>query len=204
VRKASEPQDTTAVAPFSLDNITRQTPALIKTPQTPASTVEPVSMNSPEEFTQNLWPYARDAAEKLGVAPEVILAQAALETGWGKKVSKQVSGESSYNLFNIKADVRWQGNTVSVPTLEYRGGVAVRETAQFRAYGSFAESFEDYVDFLKTGPRYQPALAVADDAHSFTRELSAAGYATDPEYSNKIMNIATGEPLKNALESIKI
>ncbi len=199
---------------FSVDHIIRQAPAAV-VPLSVQKISAPVvslaavslpktSMNTPQEFVQQLWPHAKAASEKLGVAPEVILAQAALETGWGKKVNKHASGESSYNLFNIKADGRWQGESVSVGTLEFRQGVAVRETAKFRAYASYEESFADFVTFIKTSPRYQPALAVADDAQSFTRELSAAGYATDPEYANKIMRIATGEPLQKALELIKI
>jgi flagellar protein FlgJ len=200
--------------PLSLDKAIRQAPApVMPISTTSAAESQPVQQNAsqgdmpmetPAEFAQHLWPHARQAAEKLGVAPEVILAQAALETGWGQKVSRHGSGESSHNLFNIKADGRWSGKTVSVPTLEYRDGIAVRETAQFRAYDSFAESFADFVDFIKTSPRYQSALAVAADARSFTRELSAAGYATDPEYSSKIMKIADGAPLQDALAAIKI
>ncbi|NOX92389.1 MAG: flagellar assembly peptidoglycan hydrolase FlgJ [Gammaproteobacteria bacterium] len=189
---------------FTVDDIIRQAPAAV-TPISIQKIPEPaVSLNTPQEFVQHLWPHAKAASEKLGVAPEVILAQAALETGWGKKINQRASGESSYNLFNIKADGRWPGESVSVATLEFRQGVAVQETAKFRAYDSYEESFADFVSFIKTGPRYQPALAVANDAQSFTRELSAAGYATDPEYANKIMKIATGESLRNALELIKI
>lgn len=189
---------------YSLDNVIRQSTKQLETPREVSPKTPALSLDSPEEFAQTLWPHAKVAAEKLGVDPEVILAQAALETGWGKKISQHNSGKSSYNLFNIKADGRWNGKTVSVPTLEYRDGVAVRETAQFRAYDSFAESFADFVSFIKHSPRYQSALAVADDARSFTRELSAAGYATDPEYSRKIMKISTGEALQKALSSIKI
>ncbi len=181
--------------PFTVDHIIRQAPT---------ASVPAVSWNTPQEFVQQLWPHAKAASEKLGVAPEVILAQAALETGWGKKINQHASGESSYNLFNIKADGRWQGESVSVATLEFRQGVAVRETARFRAYASYEESFADFVSFIKNSPRYQPALAVAGDARSFTQELSVAGYATDPEYANKIMGIATGKLLQNALELIKI
>ncbi len=211
---ASEQKAEKTKQSFSVDHIIRQAPAAvvpvsaqkISAPvvSLPAVSLPTASLNTLQEFVQQLWPHAKAASEKLGVAPEVILAQAALETGWGKKVNQHASGESSYNLFNIKADGRWQGESVSVATLEFREGVAVRETAKFRAYASYEESFTDFVSFIKTSPRYQPALAVADDAQSFTRELSAAGYATDPEYANKIMRIATGEPLQKALELIKI
>ena len=172
--------------------------------------VEKVSINeenqlgNPQAFVENLWPLAKDAAKKLGVSPEVILAQAALETGWGKKISRNMSGSSSNNLFNIKADSRWTGDQATVSTLEYRDGIAVREQANFRAYDSYAASFSDYVDFMKDSPRYQAALGAGTDAEAFTRELSQAGYATDPNYANKIMKIASGEPLQQALKSIKI
>jgi len=163
-----------------------------------------VQLGTPQAFVDHLWPLAKDAAEKLGVAPEVILAQAALETGWGKKITRDMSGASSHNLFNIKADGRWNGDHATVSTLEYRDGVAVREQANFRAYDSFAESFSDYVNFMKDSPRYQAALDVAADAEAFTRELSQAGYATDPNYAHKIMRIADGEPLQQALKLVKI
>lgn len=202
VRGTGNQQGDAQTAPTSLDNVIRQNPAPQVKPAEP--TVPPVSLDTPQAFAQHLWPLAQAAGKKLGVAPEVILAQAALETGWGQKITQSPSGASSHNLFNIKADGRWQGEKVSVQTLEYRDGVAVRESAQFRAYDSYEESFADFVSFIKSSPRYQTALSVADDAQLFTQELSAAGYATDPEYSNKIMDIADGEPLRNALESIKI
>jgi len=200
---ASEQETDRAGKPLTVDNIIRQAPAAVAPVSTQKIPEPAVSLNTPQEFVQHLWPHAKAASKELGVAPEVILAQAALETGWGKKISQRASGESSNNLFNIKADGRWQGESVSVGTLEFRQGVAVRETAKFRAYDSYEESFADFVSFIKSSPRYQPALAVADDAPSFTRELSAAGYATDPKYANKIMSIVTGEPLKNALKLIK-
>lgn len=168
------------------------------------SVKEEIKLGTPQAFVEHLWPMAKDAAEKLGVAPEVILAQAALETGWGKKITHDVSGTNSHNLFNIKADGRWNGEHATVSTLEYRDGVAVRERANFRAYASFEDSFSDYVDFMKQSPRYQAALDVAADAEAFTQELSQAGYATDPNYASKIMRIADGDPLRQALELVKI
>lgn len=163
-----------------------------------------IELGTPQAFVDHLWPLAKDAAKKLGVAPEVILAQAALETGWGKKVTRDSAGSSSHNLFNIKADARWKGEHATVSTLEYREGVAVREQANFRSYDSFADSFADYVNFMQASPRYQTALNVASDSAAFTHELSQAGYATDPNYASKIMKIAGGEPLKQALKSIKV
>lgn len=145
--------------------------------------------DSPEDFIAQLRPLAERAAQRLGVAPEALLAQAALETGWGKAVIRHPDGSSSYNLFNIKADHRWAGEQVSRQTLEYRGGVAQRETAQFRAYGSFAESFDDYTRFLESNPRYGDALQQTGNAKAFIRALQEAGYATDPDYARKISHI---------------
>lgn len=140
-------------------------------------------------FMSQLRPYALQAASELGVDADVLLAQAALETGWGRSVIKNAQGESSFNLFNIKADKRWQGKQTRVSTLEYDQGVAKREVAGFRAYSSYKESFDDYVDFIKSNPRYSEALSKADNAAKYVRELQKAGYATDPRYAEKIMSI---------------
>jgi flagellar protein FlgJ len=145
---------------------------------------------SPQAFVEKLMPYAQASAEKLGVDPNVLIAQAALETGWGRAVNRYGDGRSSHNLFNIKADARWDGERVTVNTLEYRDGVAQRERAAFRAYDSYADSFDDYVQFLQNNPRYADALRVGHDAGQYTAALQDAGYATDPDYSAKIMRIA--------------
>ncbi|GAB2593583.1 flagellar assembly peptidoglycan hydrolase FlgJ [Nitrincola alkalisediminis] len=147
----------------------------------------PERFNSPDEFVSALLPLAENVAQELGVDPKVLLAQAALETGWGRFVI-----EGSHNLFNIKADRRWDGDRVSVSTLEYRQGQAQREMASFRSYANYEESFRDYVDFLKTNPRYQQALQNTSNPSAYLRELQAAGYATDPAYAKKIEQIYTG------------
>ncbi|GAB0149147.1 MULTISPECIES: flagellar assembly peptidoglycan hydrolase FlgJ [Marichromatium] len=144
---------------------------------------------NPQEFLDYLAPHAEQAAARLGVDPHVLLAQSALETGWGKHVPRHADGSSSFNLFGIKANRAWQGERVSVGTLEYRDGVARREQARFRAYPSPAGSFEDYVDFLQRNPRYGDALAHADSPRDFVRGLQRAGYATDPRYAEKILGI---------------
>ncbi len=159
-------------------------------------------MGTPEDFVKTLWPQAQQAAQVLGVDPSVLLAQAALETGWGRAVSKRTDGSSSFNLFNIKADARWEGERVSVSTQEFRSGGFQREQAQFRAYDSFAESFADYVDFLQNSTRYRPALDSAADGRRFVTELARAGYATDPNYAEKIIGIIDGEPMARSLSSL--
>lgn len=140
-------------------------------------------------FMNQLLPHAQQAADKLGVDANILLAQAALETGWGQSVIKNDQGKSSFNLFNIKADKSWSGQQTRVSTLEYAEGIARKEMAGFRSYDSYKASFDDYVDFIKANPRYSEALKKADNAAQYVRELQKAGYATDPRYAEKIMNI---------------
>ncbi|MGB0733173.1 MAG: flagellar assembly peptidoglycan hydrolase FlgJ [Pontibacterium sp.] len=153
----------------------------------------PATFTSPEAFVQELMPYAEQAAASIGVDPKILIAQAALETGWGKFTLKSDQGDGSYNLFNIKADQRWDGSSVNTSTLEYRDGIAVREQASFRVYGSYQESFNDYVAFLQNNARYQDALKATNDPEAFIQALQDAGYATDPAYAQKITTIFNGD-----------
>lgn len=145
---------------------------------------------SPEEFVTTMLPMAEKAAARLGVDPHYLVAQAALETGWGKSIIKQADGSNSHNLFGIKAHGGWQGESANVVTHEYRNGVKGQERADFRSYASFEQSFDDYVDFLHDNGRYQQALTSTANPDSFFRELQQAGYATDPQYANKVSQIA--------------
>lgn len=144
---------------------------------------------SREQFVRTLWPHARRAAQALGVSAQALLAQAALETGWGKSVPRHPDGRTSHNVFAIKAGPDWTGERVRVATLEYEDGVAVRRHADFRAYGSYEEAFADYVRLLATTPRYRAALGQGE-AEAFASALQEAGYATDPQYARKIAAIA--------------
>ncbi|WP_457666111.1 flagellar assembly peptidoglycan hydrolase FlgJ [Thiolapillus sp.] len=157
---------------------------------------------SPEAFIQELWPVAKKVAGKLGILPEVLVAQAALETGWGKKMPDGVQG-SSMNLFGIKADSGWKGQKVNVSTLEYREHVAVREQASFRAYDSTEKSMEDYIAFLKNNPRYETALKHTNEPRRFLQELQEAGYATDPRYAEKIEGIMSSERFAGVVSRLK-
>ncbi|MGO3345044.1 MAG: flagellar assembly peptidoglycan hydrolase FlgJ [Marinomonas sp.] len=156
-----------------------------------------VAFDSPESFVKALWPHAKEAAEKLGVNPKAILAQAVLETGWGKYPIAKEDGTASFNLFGIKADSRWQGERAVVNTLEYRDGIAKREKAAFRAYDSFSQSFNDYAEFLTSSDRYKDALNSGKDSSMFASLLQKGGYATDPEYSNKINHILSSKWFKS-------
>ncbi|MDH5358795.1 MAG: flagellar assembly peptidoglycan hydrolase FlgJ [Gammaproteobacteria bacterium] len=162
-----------------------------------------ITFNSPESFVKQLLPMAQQAANRIGVKPEVILSQAALETGWGKHVINKPGGKSSHNLFNIKADRHWQGDIAATSTVEYREGVAVKEQARFRSYESYQDSFNDYVDFLQTQPRYREALQQVKNPEAFIDSLHEAGYATDPAYADKIKRIMHGATLAQVSQELK-
>lgn len=150
---------------------------------------------SREEFVETLWPHARKAADKLGIDPKIIIAQAALETGWGKKTPGDEAGRSSNNYFGIKAGAGWRGAAVQADTLEFSGGSLQRERAAFRAYSSVAQSVRDYVNFLSNNPRYDEVLSGDKDPVSFANGLQKAGYATDPEYASKLLAVMRSDPL---------
>ncbi len=158
------------------------------TPSAPSKT----RFSSPAEFIATMLPMAEKAAKRLGVEPRFLVAQAALETGWGKSMIKQKDGSNSHNLFGIKAN-GWSGESAKVTTTEYVNGKATKQVAGFRAYDSFEQSFSDYVRLLENNERYKPAIQVASvsgDSERFVKELQRAGYATDPQYANKINQIA--------------
>lgn len=143
---------------------------------------------TPEEFIRMLLPKVKQAGSELGVDPEIIVAQAALETGWGSRVVADENGKSSNNLFNIKAGSQWRGESVPVKTLEYRDGTFKPEVDEFRRYESMDESIRDYVNLIKRGDHYQEALQ-ADSGSEYLEKLQQAGYATDPAYADKILSV---------------
>ncbi|MFK8027954.1 MAG: flagellar assembly peptidoglycan hydrolase FlgJ [Gammaproteobacteria bacterium] len=143
---------------------------------------------TPNEFVDIAYQYAQAPAERLGVDAKVLVAIAALETGWGSHVPKDTGG-SSNNYFGIKADSRWEGDHVGSKTLEFEDGAFNELKQSFRAYDSLKESFEDYAEFLLGNERYSYALEFAGDAKRFLSEIQNAGYATDPNYANKILNV---------------
>lgn len=151
--------------------------------------VAPWRIDNPEQFITELQPLAQRTAAELGMPAELLLSQAALETGWGASIIQGEAG-SSHNLFGIKAHGGWRGPSAETLTTEYYNGQPVKESARFRAYDSFAQSFEDYVDFLQGNGRYQEALKSADNPDKFMSELQKAGYATDPRYASKVNQIA--------------
>ena len=164
------------------------------------SAAPPTSMmQSASDFVGQVLPTIRVAAQALGVNPLALLAQAALETGWGKRMALTADGKPSLNLFGIKADEGWAGARAVASTVEYSGGVASLQHTAFRAYASVEDSVKDFAHLLKNSPRYRQALEARGDAHGYAQSMGRAGYATDPEYSNKLSDILNGGVLRAAL-----
>jgi flagellar protein FlgJ len=164
-----------------------------------SATAQLLPTGDPVDFVRALAPHAQAAAKKLGISVRALLAQAALETGWGKHLPSHGDGSSSFNLFGIKAGSSWDGGKVSVPTLEYEDGVAVRRRDSFRAYASPAESFADYAALLSDSPRYARALGQGENIAGFAHALVRGGYATDPAYAAKLTAIANSAQMREAL-----
>ena len=157
-----------------------------KATRTPAPSAE---QQTPQGFIRQLHSDAQITAEKLGTKPEAILAIAALETGWGQHVIPTLDGGSSNNLFGIKADKNWNNEQIVSTTLEFEDGVMQKRQEPFRQYASTQESMQDFADFLMQNPRYKTALAKADNPQNFIEELHKAGYATDPDYTDKVLAV---------------
>jgi flagellar protein FlgJ len=163
--------------------------------QPDAATSDAASGNSSRQsaqvqaFQNRLAADAEEASLTTGIPAKFMLGQAALESGWGKRVVLAADGSSSHNLFGIKANASWKGKTVDAVTTEYINGVAQKRVEKFRAYDSYADSFRDYAHMLRSNPRYQNVLASAGDVKSFAQGLQRAGYATDPNYAAKLTNI---------------
>ncbi|MDQ2043046.1 flagellar assembly peptidoglycan hydrolase FlgJ [Pseudoalteromonas sp. 20-92] len=166
------------------------------------SKIETPVFESAEEFVSSVWEHAKTAAKKIGLNPAVMVAQAALETGWGKHIINKSDGNSSNNLFNIKSDKSWEGEKASKVTLEFEQGTAVKKKASFRAYDSIKESVNDFVDFLTQNPRYQEALKNTAKPSDFLDSLQKAGYATDPNYASKIKQVLKSTELKDIAANV--
>jgi len=159
-------------------------------------------MSTPQaDFIKAIWPAAQAAGQALGVDPRNIVAQAALETGWGRAVPADSAGRTSFNLFGIKAGSQWSGASVGVRTLEFSGGVPSTRVEKFRAYFSTSESFQDYVSLLRGNPRYSAALNTGTDTQAFASALQHGGYSTDPAYASKLTAIA--QNLDERLSTLK-
>jgi flagellar protein FlgJ len=144
-----------------------------------------------QSFIQGLWPQAEQAGEQLGVDPTNLIAQAALETNWGRSMPHDGSGHSSNNLFGVKATGSWSGASVESATSEAAAdGSITSAIAPFRSYADATQSFQDYVSILRNNPRYATALNTGSNAQAFAAGLQRGGYATDPDYARKVSAVA--------------
>jgi peptidoglycan hydrolase FlgJ len=154
---------------------------------------------TPAEFVNRVMPSIRRAAAALGINPLGLLAQSALETGWGQRMPHAADGSPSHNLFGIKAGEDWTGARATADTVEFSNGVATPRRTAFRAYGSVEESVEDFAHLLKNSPRYREAISAGANARAYIDSISKSGYATDPVYGNKLNQILDSGTLRAAL-----
>lgn len=164
-------------------NISSETPSVKK--GVPSAYNE----NFQQEFVKKLMPYAIQASQETGIPAQLMVGQAALESGWGKREIKMADGTNSHNLFGVKAGPSWNGKIAEVTTTEYRNGVAFKQVDKFRAYDSYSEAFKDYGKTLSNNPRYSDVLKQGDNAQGFAHALQRAGYATDPQYGEKLSKV---------------
>lgn len=155
----------------------------------PAS-VAPVSAEDQDRFLTEVGTQAAEAARQLGVSPELVLAHAALESGWGKRPLRNADGSDSHNLFGIKADASWRGAALQAMTTEHENGVDEHRQERFRSYPDMGAAMNDYARLLRSNPRYQAALNTGGDAVAFAQGLARGGYATDPDYARKLVQVA--------------
>jgi len=161
---------------------------------TPGSTVDkPAKSSSITEsisgFLKDMVQHAKAASRSTGMPSHLMLGQAALETGWGKKEIKAADGTPSFNLFGIKATGNWQGKVVEATTTEYINGVKQKRIEKFRAYDNYADSFKDFANMMKSNPRYQQVVANTHNVEHYAQAMQNAGYATDPAYAKKLASV---------------
>jgi flagellar protein FlgJ len=144
-----------------------------------------------QAFLEQIAPWAREAGQRLGVAPELVSAHAALESGWGQRPLTNGAGASTHNLFGLKAGQGWDGAVTANVTTEFEHGAALKKTERFRSYPDQASAFRDYAQMLLENPRYRGALGAGNDARAFAEGLARGGYATDPQYATKLARLAT-------------
>ncbi len=159
-----------------------------------------VTAGDASAFVDQVLPTIRQAAAALGLSPLGMLAQAVLETGWGKRMARTADGSPSFNLFGIKADAGWSGARAAANTLEFTGGVATQRRSAFRAYASIEDSVNDFANLLQASPRYRGAIAAGGSPQAYAESIQHCGYATDPNYANKVNEILNSSAFRSALE----
>ena len=147
------------------------------------------SENAQQDFLNRMRPFATQASQASGVPLQLMLGQAALESGWGMREIRLADGSNSFNLFGIKANGGWNGKVAEVMTTEYKNGVPYKQVEKFRAYASYAEAFQDYASLISNNPRYAGVLQQGGDVSGMAQAMQKAGYATDPKYSDKLVSV---------------
>jgi len=163
-------------------------PAAQSAPTPSAASAKPASWlpDSIQAFVDKLRPAAEAAARAVGLPVQYLLAQAGLETGWGKHQPKSAATGDSHNLFGIKAGQAWKGKVVETSTHEVVGGTLVATKAKFRSYDSYETAFGDFAKMIGSSHRYAKALAQGADPAAYASALQKGGYATDPAYAAKL------------------
>ena len=187
---SANPTETPAAAAKSSPNLLINSP-LPSAPLKPTMNAVPSAYNETfqQGFVQRMTPYALQASLESGVPAQLIMGQAALESGWGQRLIRKADGSNSFNLFGIKASSNWKGEVAEVSTTEYVHGKPQKQIAKFRAYGSYAEAFSDDASFLGNNPRYAPVVKGGQDSAVAAHALQRAGYATDPHYADKLVKV---------------
>lgn len=157
----------------------------------------------PQSFAREIWPHAQHTGKVLGVAPEAIVAQAALETGWGRRIMGDASGATSFNLFGVKGGGGWGGEQVVHQTIEFSRGVPTRQAEKFRAYTNVSAAFADYTDLIASSPRYENVRGQGNNVAGFARALQDSGYATDPAYAEKIQDVLDSPTMRRVIAELK-
>lgn len=146
----------------------------------------------PADFIAALAPGAVACMAKTRIPASFTTAQAALESGWGHSAIAY----DARNLFGVKADPSWHGETIMAPTQEFIRGKWITVEAKWRKYPSWEACLEDHANFLLYNPRYHSAFEHCDDVEAFVQAIARAGYATDPAYAAKIISIIHSHNLK--------
>ena len=170
------------------------TPATVRSPDVAAlremsALPTAYSENVQQDFVNRMLPHATQASRVSGVPTQLMMGQAALESGWGRREIRMADGSNSYNLFGIKAGAGWSGKVAEVMTTEYKNGIANKQVEKFRAYSSYAEAFQDYAGLLSGNPRYAAVLQQGGDIVGMAQAVQKAGYATDPKYADKLVRV---------------
>lgn len=167
-------------------------------PRPKSGEAKATGLHAAGDFLLRMKDHALQASSATGIPARFLLGHAALESGWGKHEIRAADGSQSFNLFGIKAGRNWNGPTVNVMTTEYVDGAPHKLMQKFRAYASYAEAFQDYASLMQGNPRYAAVLKRSDSA-GFAQGLQRAGYATDPQYADKLTRILNGARMRQTI-----